>query len=457
MSDEDEANKYNNDVDQQPGKRYKKLVACANKAFHDKNYEEAIRRYTQAIEAGYRSAHCFGNRAAAFLKMKKYDEAETDCCKAMTLKKDYVEAYIIKARCHFFRGSLDLAGEMLEKAKLINPHHKTLAKEFSMLETILKYESAAGQAYSRGDHKQVECYARILIALSPGCDRYKVGRAYSLVLMGEFTKALDQTSSVLLVDEKNSDAWYVRALCFNFQGRFQSAYIAIVGKALKYNPDHERSRAIAPTLVTMKRLQDDARRAFENGMPQLAHRLYSEALDIDPMNQAGCANIYYKMGFMMCTSKMLPEAIMDLTRAIDLDGGHLKARLLRAKCYSAFGQYERAGDEYLKLYAMTSIPGYYRSSEEAYNARRNLYFALYTLSLTEDCSALDVEEAFRREAGLHHPGRHPVASDEVKEREEEKFKEIILCRNKLGVELLKITGNFVKSTNFDIYNFLRFD
>ncbi|XP_028402911.1 dnaJ homolog subfamily C member 7-like isoform X2 [Dendronephthya gigantea] len=184
-------------------------------------------------------------------------------------------------------------------------------------------------------------------------------------------------SSVPLLNERRSDEWCILELCLNQR------------------------------LVTLKWFLDDARRAFVNGMPLLAHRLYSQALDVDPMNKAVCANLYYKRGFIMCTLKMVPQAIMDFTDAIELDVSHLKAHLLRAKCYHAIGQYQKASKAHYEIYAMTGRP-------EAYNAKCNLRFALYTLSLTEDCSVLDVEEAFRREARLHHRDRHPWARDEVR-------------------------------------------
>ncbi|XP_028402909.1 dnaJ homolog subfamily C member 7-like [Dendronephthya gigantea] len=242
-------------------------------------------------------------------------------------------------------------------------------------------------------------------------------------------------------NERRSNHEYVRGLVLYYQGRVQAAFIAIVVNALRYNPNHEGSRAIAPRLMTLKWLLDGARRAFENGIPLVAHRLYSEALDVDPMNQAVCANLYYKRGFIMCMLKMVPQAIMDFTEAIEQNGSHLKAHLLRAKCYLVIGQYETASEAYYEIYAMTGIPEYYRLFEEAYNAECNLDFALFTLSLTRDCSVLDVRAAFHREARLHHPDRHAGASNEIQEREEETFKEVQRARQFL-LDFLKRKNRF---------------
>ncbi|XP_028402908.1 dnaJ homolog subfamily C member 7-like [Dendronephthya gigantea] len=248
-------------------------------------------------------------------------------------------------------------------------------------------------------------------------------------------------SSVPLLKERSSDEWCILGMSLYYEGRVQAAFIAIIVNALRYNPNHETSRAFAPRLVTLKWFLDDARRAFENGIPLLAHRLYSQALDVDPMNKAVCANLYYKRGFIMCTLKMVPQAIMDFTEAIELDGSHLKAHLFRAKCYLAIGQYEKASKAYYEIFAMTGIPEYYRLSEEAYNAKCNLRFALFTLSLTEDCSVLDVKKAFRREARLHHPDRHAGASNKIQEREEETFKQVQRARQFL-LDFLKRKNRF---------------
>ncbi|XP_028417417.1 dnaJ homolog subfamily C member 7-like isoform X2 [Dendronephthya gigantea] len=193
-------------------------------------------------------------------------------------------------------------------------------------------------------------------------------------------------SSVPLLKQRSSDEWYNLGLFLYYKGRVQAAFIAIVVNALQYNPNHEGSRAIAPL-------------------------------------------------------KMVPKAIMDFTDAIELDVSHLKAHLFRAKCYFAIGQYEKASEAHYEIYAMTGIPEYYRLSEEAYNEECNLDFALFTLSLTRDCSVLDVKAAFRREARLHHPDLHAGASNEIQEREEETFKEVQRARQIL-LDFLKRKNRF---------------
>jgi DnaJ family protein C protein 7 len=57
-------------------------------------YQEAADAYGKAIEAEPSEATYYGNRAAALLMLKKYDEAHNDCKQAIELDPSFVKAYV---------------------------------------------------------------------------------------------------------------------------------------------------------------------------------------------------------------------------------------------------------------------------------------------------------------------------------------------------------------------------
>ena len=60
-----------------------------NKEFQAENYENAIRKYDEAIRLDPDEVQYPANRAMVHLKMKKWKEAEEDCDAALAINPDF--------------------------------------------------------------------------------------------------------------------------------------------------------------------------------------------------------------------------------------------------------------------------------------------------------------------------------------------------------------------------------
>ncbi|XP_022738460.1 outer envelope protein 64, chloroplastic-like isoform X2 [Durio zibethinus] len=65
-----------------------------NQAYKDKQWQKAIGFYTEAIKLSGNNATYYGNRAAAYLELGSFLQAEADCTKAINLDKKNVKAYL---------------------------------------------------------------------------------------------------------------------------------------------------------------------------------------------------------------------------------------------------------------------------------------------------------------------------------------------------------------------------
>ncbi|KAG6511572.1 hypothetical protein ZIOFF_029645 [Zingiber officinale] len=65
-----------------------------NAAYKDKQWQKAINLYTDAIKLNEKNATYYSNRAAAYLEMGSYLQAEADCTDAINLDKKNVKAYL---------------------------------------------------------------------------------------------------------------------------------------------------------------------------------------------------------------------------------------------------------------------------------------------------------------------------------------------------------------------------
>ena len=66
-------------------------------AFKVKDYDKAVELYSKATEETPTDHTIYGNRAAAYHQMGKYDEAMTDAEKCIELKPDWSKGYQRKA------------------------------------------------------------------------------------------------------------------------------------------------------------------------------------------------------------------------------------------------------------------------------------------------------------------------------------------------------------------------
>ncbi|EDO17430.1 hypothetical protein Kpol_1037p26 [Vanderwaltozyma polyspora DSM 70294] len=86
-----------------------------NKAMAGKDYELAIKKYTEAIATLPTNAVYFANRAAAYSSLKKYDEAVEDANSAIKINPTYSKGYSRLGFAKFAQGKAEDALEAYKK------------------------------------------------------------------------------------------------------------------------------------------------------------------------------------------------------------------------------------------------------------------------------------------------------------------------------------------------------
>ena len=98
--------------------------ADGNAAIQKKEYENAARLYTEALELskdGPNSHIYYSNRAAAYCHLGKHDEAISDCQSSIALVPDYVKAYSRLGLAYFFLEQYEDALDAYTKASELEP------------------------------------------------------------------------------------------------------------------------------------------------------------------------------------------------------------------------------------------------------------------------------------------------------------------------------------------------
>ncbi|XVF44770.1 hypothetical protein PTKIN_Ptkin02bG0150400 [Pterospermum kingtungense] len=100
------------------------LKEKGNAAFKGKQWNKAVKYYSEAIKLNGKNAMYYNNRAAAYLELECFQQAEEDCSKAISLDKKNVKAYMRRGKA---RESLLCYKEALEDFKhalVLEPQNK---------------------------------------------------------------------------------------------------------------------------------------------------------------------------------------------------------------------------------------------------------------------------------------------------------------------------------------------
>ncbi|XP_042383824.1 translocon at the outer membrane of chloroplasts 64-like [Zingiber officinale] len=107
-----------------------------NAAYKDKQWQKAINLYTDAIKLNEKNATYYSNRAAAYLEMGSYLQAEADCTDAINLDKKNVKAYLRRGTAREMLGYYKEAIEDFKYALVLEPTNKTATNAVNRLKNV---------------------------------------------------------------------------------------------------------------------------------------------------------------------------------------------------------------------------------------------------------------------------------------------------------------------------------
>lgn len=116
------------------------LKEAGNEAFKAGRYEEAIRRYTEAMHLNPNNAVYPSNRAMAQLKLGNYSAAETDCDAALSIDNYLVKGWLRRASARMAMGMLEDARSDFKRVVELEPRNRQALDELARLQgsTMLK-------------------------------------------------------------------------------------------------------------------------------------------------------------------------------------------------------------------------------------------------------------------------------------------------------------------------------
>ncbi|GAB2211640.1 hypothetical protein Droror1_Dr00024964 [Drosera rotundifolia] len=107
-----------------------------NEYFKQKKFNEAIDSYSRSIALSPSSV-AYANRAMAYVKIKRFREAEDDCTEALNLDDRNIKAYSRRATARKELGKLRESLEDAEFALRLEPQNVDVKKQFNEIKSLL--------------------------------------------------------------------------------------------------------------------------------------------------------------------------------------------------------------------------------------------------------------------------------------------------------------------------------
>ncbi|XP_044483074.1 RNA polymerase II-associated protein 3 isoform X2 [Mangifera indica] len=110
-----------------------------NEYFKQKKFKEAIDCYSRSIALSP-TAVAYANRAMAYLKIKRFQEAEDDCTEALNLDDRYIKAYSRRATARKELGKFKESIEDSEFALRLEPQNQEVKKQYTEVKSLYEKE-----------------------------------------------------------------------------------------------------------------------------------------------------------------------------------------------------------------------------------------------------------------------------------------------------------------------------
>ncbi|XP_043530879.1 dnaJ homolog subfamily C member 7 isoform X2 [Chiloscyllium plagiosum] len=340
---------------------------------------------------------------------------------AFYAKKDYNEAF------NYYTKAIDICPK---NASYYGNRAATLMMIGKFREALEDSQQAVrlDDAFVRGHLREGKCHLSLGNAMA-------AGRCFQKVL------ELESNSPQALTELKNAEAVleYERIAELGFVKRDFRKVVYYMDRALEFAPACHRFKILkAECLALLGRYPDaqsvasDILRMDSTNADALYVRglclYYEDCIEkaVQFFVQALRMAPDHEKARLACRLNKMQQAIEDCTNAIKLDDTYIKAYMRRAQCYMDTEQYEEAVRDYEKIYQTEKTKEHKQLLKNAQlelkKSKRKDYYKI--LGVDKSASEDEIKKAYRKRALMHHPDRHSSASPEVQKEEEKKFKEV---------------------------------
>ena len=403
-----------------------KFKEIGNARYKEGKYADAIEAYGSAIDEDPTNCTYYSNRAAAYLMLKKYDEALNDCKKISELDPSFTKAYTRASKCYSQRGMIVEAKAVLNDRLKEDESNEEILKELEVLKQVENDLYLAQEHLNKDDYDRASYYVERVQSHCTDSSHVLRMRADLLIGRKKFEDAASICWALLAKNRLDPDLLFLRGKALMYSGSTDQA-MKHLEEALRVDPDHSRAKQLRKSFKEMEKLKNSGNDFFKEGKCNEAIKLYTEAMELDPKNTNYNSTLLCNRAAAKMRQRKFKEALEDCNEALQLNETYVKAVTRKAECLLQMEEYEDAVREWEKATNMDSESREYKAKLreaklELKKSKRKNYYKI--LEVTKEADESEIKRAYKKMALKFHPDKWNNATDEEKEDAEKQFKEI---------------------------------
>jgi DnaJ family protein C protein 7 len=253
--------------------------------------------------------------------------------------------------------------------------------------------------------------------LSPQSIPFKIQKGEILLELKIFDEASKLAGSILQHDAANSsDAMFLRGKALYYMGQSQQGSSLLL-QALNLDPDNIKCLTFRKKIQKIENLKKEGNDLLQSSDFEKAYEKYSEAIEIDPNANNLNSQLYSNRAAAAQKLNKHDQAILDATKAIELNPEYTKAYQRRVASYMKLEKFEEA------LYDLNKVkelePENYEVKRQFKDlqkqvkaAKRKDYYKV--LGVEKNATSDEIEKAYKKVAFANHPDRFPEEEKEAR-------------------------------------------
>ncbi|EKF27750.1 TPR-repeat-containing chaperone protein DNAJ, putative [Trypanosoma cruzi marinkellei] len=325
------------------------IQACrerGNRCMRNKEYEAAVKAYSEAIERDPENDIILCNRAAAYFLLNQYTLTLMDCESVLSRSPSNLKAHWRAAKALLYTNNVQAARRHYRVARemCINlVEERAIAEEMKALRAYEMY-----YVYMKECRwiDSVECADQLLRAFgSTGV----VGlpwqcRKLEALLNLDSWRALEEIKRLREVYSDYAELLFLHAKCLfycvhdpNSTGEIlELIQAACRQKEIEGCSQDSRYTHLERTVVSFEHHRDRGNTAYESGDWMEAYTAYTRCLTLDPLNRSLIAVTYCNRAAACMQCGRWNDALSDVHRSIQINGNNAKVYARRARIYLHF-------------------------------------------------------------------------------------------------------------------------
>ncbi|ESL08014.1 TPR-repeat-containing chaperone protein DnaJ [Trypanosoma rangeli SC58] len=325
------------------------VQACreqGNRHMQNKEYEAAVKAYSEAIERDPENDIILCNRAAAYFLINQYALTLLDCKAVLSRSPSNFKAHWRAAKAHVYTNNLQGAMRHYRIARemCINPvEERAIAEEIKAVRAYEKYYVYMKECRWTDSVCCAEQLLRVFGSTGVAGLPWQCHRLEAFLNVDSW-RALEEAKQLRKVYAEYAELLFTHAKCLFYCAHDPTSTGEVLGliraacrqKESEGGSKDSRYIHLERTVAAFERHRDRGNTAYENGDWEEAYSAYTRCLSLDPLNKSLIAVTYCNRAATSIQCGRWNDGLNDVHRSIQINGNNAKAYSRRARIYLHF-------------------------------------------------------------------------------------------------------------------------